>query len=303
MRTPIALAFLLLLPSVSVAQNKEIQDAIDQKLAAIRYVRGLQDAETGAFRASADAKGPGLRATSAAVRSLKYLTGKPTREAVPNADKAAAFVLACFDPKTGGFADAPGGKPDVTLTSVGVMAAVELEVPKEKFARAMDYLKANAATFEDVRIGAAAVEAWGVNVCPFDLKEWRQIAQSQVKRAADDKTDGKARELASVEAMFARLGWGTTPAVGGMLADGQRPDGGWGKGGEKGSDLETTYRVMRAFYLLKAHPKGAAKLREFIAGCHNADGGYGVKPGEPSNVGAVYYATIITKWLHELEQK
>ena len=40
----------------------------------------------------------------------------------------------------------------------------------------MDYLKENAITFEDVRIGAAAVEAWGVKDCPFDLKPWFKIA-------------------------------------------------------------------------------------------------------------------------------
>ena len=71
----------------------------------------------------------------------------------------AAFVLTCFDPKTGGFAE-PGGKPDVPTTSIGVMAAAELGIPKEKYAKSMDYLKENAKTFEEVRIGAAAVEAW-----------------------------------------------------------------------------------------------------------------------------------------------
>ena len=84
-------------------------------------------------------------------------------------------MLKCYDPKTGGFAE-PGGKPDVTITSIGVMAAMELGIPKEKFAKAMDYLKENAKTFEDVRIGAAAVEAWGVKDCPFKFDEWMKIA-------------------------------------------------------------------------------------------------------------------------------
>ncbi|MBX9921211.1 MAG: hypothetical protein K2Y33_15520, partial [Mycolicibacterium frederiksbergense] len=47
---------------------------------------------------------------------------------VPNPDRHAAFVLKCFDPAAGGFADTPGGKPDVAVTSVGVMAAVEASV-------------------------------------------------------------------------------------------------------------------------------------------------------------------------------
>ena len=99
---------------------------------------------------------------------------------MPNKDKHAAFVLKCYDPKTGGFADTPGGKPDVASTSIGVMAAAELGIPHEKYAKAMDYLKENAKTFEEVRIGAAAVEAWGVKDCPFDLKEWQAVAVKEV---------------------------------------------------------------------------------------------------------------------------
>ena len=88
-------------------------------------------------------------------------------------------MLSCYDPKTGAFAE-PGGKPDVAITSIGVMAAVELGIPKEKYAKAMDYLKANAKTFEEVRIGAAAVEAWGVKDCPFELEPWFQVGSDEL---------------------------------------------------------------------------------------------------------------------------
>ena len=115
---------------------------------------------------------PMLRATNGAVRALKYL-GFPLLNT--EREKHAAFVLKCYDPKTGAFAE-PGGKPDVAITSIGVMAAMELGIPKEKFAKAMDYLKENAKTFEEVRIAAAAVEAWGVKDCPFKLDEWFKIA-------------------------------------------------------------------------------------------------------------------------------
>ncbi|MDB5306488.1 MAG: hypothetical protein JWO38_690 [Gemmataceae bacterium] len=310
MRLPLSGIVLLLLPSISSAQNKEIQDAVEHKLASIRYVRSLQDPATGGFAPaapSASAKPtPSLRATSAAARALKYLTGKPAKEAVPQADKTAAFVLACFDPKTGGFADTPGGKPDVALTSVGVMAAVELEVPKEKFAKAMDYLKENAKTFEDVRIGAAAVEAWGVKDCPFDLKPWFTIAEKHIDGVGSTPAkDGGARDTASYSAMLVRLGK-PLPAghkVGQILSSGQRADGGFGKTKSDSSDLETTYRVMRAFYLLKEKPADVAKIRAFVAACRNADGGYGVKPGELSTAGGVYYAAIITRWLDGLEKE
>lgn len=313
MRLPISCAVLLLLPAAAAAQNEKVQDALDQKLATVRFVQKLQ-APDGAFspgprdpKADAPPK-PGLRATLAAVRSLKSLTGKPAKEAVPNAEKTAAFVLACFDPTTGGFADTPGGKADVALTSAGVMAAVDLGVLKEKFAKAMDYLKASAKTFEDVRIGAAAVEAWGVKDCPFDLNPWNEAAGKEIGTKLPPIQDGGARAIGSIVAFTYRLGLqkdtDSKPAQIAQLLDrGRLPDGGWKKQGEKASDLETTYRVMRAFYLLKEKPKDVTMLRAFVATCRNADGGYGVVPGAASTAGGVYYATTVTKWLDEMEKK
>ena len=298
-----ALSIVLVLPSLSFAQT------IEQKLATIRYVHALQDKGTGAFKATADAKGTSLRATSSAVRTLKYLTGKTTAEAVPNAAKTTAFVLACFDSKSGGFADSPGGKPDVAMTGVGVLASLELEIPRDKFAKAMDYLKVNAQSFEDVRIGAAVVEAWGVKNCPFELDFLLKIAKAHGALSITiDPKDGGAREVGSYAAMMLRLdvqpgGDQERMFIAERLRDGQRDDGGWGKKDEKVSDFETSYRVMRAFYLLKEKPKDIAKLREFIGKCRNKDCGYGVKPGEASSASGVYFATIIAKWLDDMEKK
>lgn len=306
MRIPISLAIVFLLPSASFAQNKEVQDALNRKLDTLRYVHSLQQPNGGFAPAlpEGDAKPTAtLRGTSAAVRAMKYLSGlSAAKDAVPNAGKTAEFVLSCYDPKTGGFADTPGGKPDVYVTAVGVMAAEELDIVKAKFAKAMDYLKENAKTFEDVRIGAAAVEAWGVKDCPFELDEWFKIAEAHLAKVSDDAPkNGGARDMASAAAMLLRLGR-TPPAAAAAaktLAEGQREDGGWGKKDAKASDLETTYRVMRAFHLLKEKPKDVAKLREFLDKCRNRDGGYGTAPGEKSGVGGVYFATIVTKWLDE----
>ena len=79
---------------------------------------------------------------------------------------------------------------------------------------------------------------------------------------------------------------------------GQRTDGGFGKEDAKESDLETSYRVMRFFWMLKEKPNADA-LRGFIAKCRNADGGYGMAPGQPSNVGGTYFASVILHWLDE----
>ena len=90
-----------------------------------------------------------------------------------------------------------------------------------------------------------------------------------------------------------------------MLLDGQRDDGGWGKKGEKASDIETTYRVMRAFMLLKEKPKDVKKLRAFIESHRNKDGGYATKPGDKSTMSGAYYATSSrsgwTRWKRRSE--
>ena len=249
---PAALALVLLAAPAARAQTAEIEAAIQAKLGAARYALKLED-PAGGFAPAAGGK-PGLRATSAGVRTLKYTGGK-----TEHADQHAAFVMSCFDPKSGGFADAPGGKADVTLTSVGVMAAVELKVPKERYRKALDYLKANAKTFEEVRIAAGAVEAWGVKDAPFDLKPWAEAGREHLKVVG--ATDG--REVGSATALALRLGGDPGQqerrALAGVLTRSQRPDGGWGKAGAKDSDLETTYRVMRALMLLEQPPANPAR--------------------------------------------
>jgi prenyltransferase beta subunit len=294
MRLP-PLALLLLAHPAAPAQTEKIDREVREKLATVRYLQKLE-APAGGFAATPDGK-PGLRATSAAVRALKYNGAK-----VPNPEKHTAFVLSCFDPATGGFADAPGGKVDVTLTSVGVMAAAELGVPKDRYRKALDYLKANAKTFEEVRIAAAGVEAWGVKDAPFDLTPWKDAAREHLKAAG--ATD--PREVGSAVALGLRLGGEPGQQerkhIAAVLTAGQRPDGGWGKAGEKASDPETTYRVMRALMLLKERPADPARLRAFVASCRAADGGYAARPGDPANVGGTYYAAIVLHWLAEMEK-
>src|SRR5207245_7984448 len=99
---------------------------------------------------------------------------------------------------------------------------------------------------------------------------------------------GLTRATGGIVAMYLRAGEKLTDyhreGVIAALRNGQQADGGFGKEGEKGSDSETTYRVMRAFHLLKEKPKDVAKVNEFLGKCRNADGGYGVVSGQPSPV-------------------
>ena len=172
----------------------------------------------------------------------------------------------------------------------------------------MDFIQQNAKTWEEVRLGAAAVEAWGVKDCPFDLKPWQETINKGVDAKLPPIGEGGARTIGSLAAFTYRLGLqkdgDSSPAqIARLLDSGQLPDGGWRRGAATGSDMETTYRVMRAYHLLKEKPKDVAKLREFVAKCRNTDGGYGVKPGDKSSVSGVYYAAIVTKWLDEMEKK
>ena len=283
-------SILLLLPAVVAAQS-------DPRPAALKFVAAQQDPATGAFRPAPNGP-PGLRATSAGVRATKYLGGT-----LAHKDKVADYVMSCYEPATGGFAE-PGGTPDVSTTAVGIMAATELGVPKDKFAKSLDYLKANAKTFEEVRIGAGAVEAWGVKDCPFDFAPWVEIVGKHYAKLGGIPTarDGGARDTGSVAAFYLRLGKPLPPGNAALpvMRDGQRADGGWCKEGQPGSDAESTYRVMRAFMLMKQPPADPAGVRTFLASCRNPDGGFGTKPGEPSSVSGVYFAAIISKWLDEL---
>jgi prenyltransferase beta subunit len=209
------------------------------------------------------------------------------------------FVRRCFDRETGGFADTPGGKPDAVRTAVGLMALVELKLPRADYEkRAVRYLALHARDFEEVRMAAAGLEAVGRR-SPKNEDWLKQLA----KRQNDDGTfgtgDAKPRETGGAVACVLRLGGKVKDraAVLKALDGGQRPDGGFGKAGAKGSDLETTYRVMRTYHMLGAKPGKVDAARAFIARCRNADGGYGVTPGQPSSAGATYFAGIVLHWL------
>jgi hypothetical protein len=113
------------------------------------------------------------------------------------------------------------------------------------------------------------------------------------------KGTGRVRETGGAVAAVLRLG-GTVKDSGAIvkaLDEGQGKDGGFGKADSRGSDLETSYRVMRTYHMLKAKPKRADDLRAFVAKCRNADGGYGVVPGAASTTGGTYFAGIILYWL------
>jgi hypothetical protein len=271
----------------------------DQKQQTVLALQGLQAKDGGFLPVFAPGSKPApkssLRATTSALRALKYMGGEPK-------DKEAClvFVERCFDKKSGGFADHPDGKPDVTTTAVGIMAVVELKMPVNAYRKqVVKYLTDHVKTFDDIRIAAAGLEA--VKERPPEADAWlEQIARMRNEDGTYGRGDGVARATGGAVAAVLRLG-GEVPHRDNViraLKAGQRSDGGFGQEGKTASDLESSYRITRCFVMLKEKPN-VERLLAFVATCRNSDGGYGVSPGQPSTVGATYYAAIIQHWLAE----
>lgn len=289
-----AVGLLLVFASLGLCAEPTAENA-----ASLRYLLALRQADGGFVSQKPDPKGQkapqsSLRATSLAVRAIKYLGGE-----LPNKEQTVKFVESCYDAASGGFAEAPGGKPDMPMTIAGMMAANEL-MPKFNFDPSIKYLVTNAKTFEERRLAVAGMES----AKKFDpiIAEWfKEIAKTKNPDGTYGKTDGQARETGSVAAMILRSG-GKIPddhlkAVHEALFKGQRSDGGFGKAGDATSDLETTYRVMRSMHLLGIQPKEPKAIRNFLSMCANKDGGYAIQPGQPSNAASTYFAASIMHWL------
>jgi prenyltransferase beta subunit len=264
-----------------------------QKQATIAWISACQK-ESGGFAAD---KRPGtpatLQATSAALRAMKYFGGQ-----LEHKDACASFVTSCYDKVETGFAPTPGGKADVLTTAVGLMAVKELAIKAEEYrVKPVIYLCAHSTTFEERRLAAAAYETVGAKCELSD--NWVAAIQRQVNPDGTyGKGDGAARTTASAAVTLLRLGAPVEKRdnILKVLKGGQRDDGGWGKDGEP-SDLETTYRVMRAFVMLKDSPRDVAACRAFIARCRTEDGSYGLRAGQQGGMGPTYFAGIILYWL------
>jgi prenyltransferase beta subunit len=270
----------------------------EQKKATLQWVRSLQQKD-GGFLPAPKAPKSTLRGTSAALRSLKYF-GSPLTET----ESCQKFVLSCRHEKSGGFADQPGQTPDVVLTAVALMAMVELKLPTDKFEKAaMNFMADGVGTtkeFEPLRMTAAGLEAIGKK-CEENPIWVTRLMRTQNPDGTFGKGKGQAREIGGVVACILRLGGKLedSAVLVKALNEGQRKDGGFGTAESDDSDLETSYRVVRSYVMLKAKPARVADLTKFIGKCRNSDGGYGVKPGQPSTMAGTYFASILLHWLEE----
>jgi Prenyltransferase and squalene oxidase repeat len=262
--------------------------------ASIRFLNGLRAEDGGYSPAPARPRKSSLRATTSALRAIRYLGGQP--EDVVATTK---FVERCYDRSTGGFGDAPGEPPTLFSTAVGAMAAAELNVPANLWRDgAVKFLSERSKSLEEIRVAAAAFETLQTRAPRAD--EWlKQIAAARNPDGTFGSGTGTARATGGTAAMILRLG-GTLEhrdAVLKAMQAGQRADGGFGTAERPESDLESSYRIVRAFHMMKERPADVAKLRAFVASCRAATGGYGERPGQPPTAAGTYFAAIILHWL------
>jgi prenyltransferase beta subunit/pimeloyl-ACP methyl ester carboxylesterase len=266
-------------------------------------VRGQTPAEfaqTAAFAAAHQNKNGGfapkigepsnLGSTNSGLRVLKHVGGS-----VPDILACIRYVKSCRD-QGGGFAPTPGAKPDVVTTAIGLMAASELKIADQKtIQEAMTYLGKNAKSFEEVRMAIAGLEA--VAAKSPDFPRWTE--QIQAMRNSDG-TFGQGPEqpyaTGGAAAAILRMGLDLDKrdAVAAALRAGQRPDGAWSKDAGS-SDLGSTYRIMRALYMMREKPD-LDRLLGYVARCRQSDGSYAGAPGSNGILASTYTATIVIHW-------
>ncbi|WP_406700285.1 family 16 glycoside hydrolase [Singulisphaera sp. Ch08] len=275
--------------AIVAAPNVRAQSA-EQPERTAAYVEAFQNPD-GGFGAKAG--GPStLGSTSSAIRVLKNVGGS-----IPDVLACVNYVKSCRDSASGGFAPTPGGKPDVRTTAVGLMAVAELLIADdETTAAAIDYFSKNVKDFEELRIAVAGLES--VNKSSPDFAKWiKQVEEMRNPDGTFGKGAGQARDTGGAAVALLRMGvkLDQREAILTALRAGQRSDGAWSKG-EGPSDLEATYRIMRAFFMLKEAPD-LDTLRGFIDRCRKDDGSYSTVPGGDADLGGTYYATTVLRWV------
>jgi poly(3-hydroxybutyrate) depolymerase/prenyltransferase beta subunit len=259
-----------------------------------RYAAAFQNPDGGfaAAPGGTSALGP----TSSAVRILKYTGGS-----IPDVLACIKYVKSCFNPEAGGFAQTPGGKPDVSTTASGLMALTELKIADSATVdKAVKFLATNAKTFEEIRIAVAGFEA--VKRPTPDVAAWEALVkQNRNTDGTFGQGDAMARETGGRAVALLRMGVDLDRKndIIAALKRAQRTEGAWARD-EKGAELDSSYRIMRFFFMSKAKPD-LDRLRAFIARCRHSDGGYGLQPGAPETLGATYFASIILYWSRILD--
>ncbi len=240
-----------------------------------------------------------LGATSSAVRILGYVAGS-----IRDVPGAIRYVKSCYDEASGGFAPTPGGKPDVNTTASGLMALGALKIDPKPYAdKAVAYFGKEAKSYEEVRIAIAGCEAIKATAPEFPRWAAEVINKDRNADGTYGSGAGKARATGSSVAALLRMGVTIEPepkaAILAAIRDGQKADGGWGEG-DGASDLGSSYRIMRACFMMKEKPD-LARLRGFLAKHRQTDGGYAPPPAAWPTSSGTYFASVMNYWARQLD--
>ncbi|QEH34366.1 Prenyltransferase and squalene oxidase repeat protein [Aquisphaera giovannonii] len=259
------------------------------------YLAAQQNAD-GGF-APAPGQASTLGATSTTIRTLGFVGGS-----APDVAGCIKFVKSCRVPGKG-FSQTPGGEPEVVVTAIGLMAAKALDIVDEAMVEdSVALFGSQAKSFEDVRMAIAGLEA--VEADSPDFPKWGQLIE-EMREPDGSFGEGPSKAFATGGAAASilrmHLPLEKKEAVVAAIKAGQRPEGAWSKD-DGPPDLASSYRVMRAMYMMKEKPD-VEKLFAFIARCRNADGSYSGTPGGAPGLGTTYNAAIILYWLRLLADK
>jgi poly(3-hydroxybutyrate) depolymerase len=235
-----------------------------------------------------------LGSTNSALRVLKHVGGS-----VPDVLGCVNYVKSCRV-RGGGFAQNPGGRPDVVSTAIGLMAASELKIADSDMIReAVAYIGKNARSFEEVRMAAAGLEAIGVT-SPDAPRWFHQIQGMRNAEGTFGTGAGVPFATGGSAAAILRLGYPLDhrDAVVKAIKAGQRPEGGWSKD-DGPPDLSSSYRIMRAMFMLHERPD-IDRLLAFVARCRKTDGSYAATPDGEGSLGGTYLGTILIYWSRQL---
>ena len=246
---------------------------------------------------------PSLRATLSARRSLKLLGVK-----APSPEKDILFVASCVD-ASGAFVDRPNEKATATLASVGLLLASDLLMHQNpEYVKLIEFNKRfvlnNAKSFEEIRMGAAVFD--GLGVVPSRKNDWvRQIRATQSEEGGYGPSGSRLRDTGGVIAALLRLkeplAKQERQALIEFLLMGQGKDGGFGVTESAPSELDSSYRIGRALWMLGVMPD-AKRMRLFLEKCRTPSGGYSVQPGEEPTLVDTYRALIISSWLKDIKR-
>ena len=215
-----------LLTTVLLAAQADV--ATEQNQAAIAFLHTLQT-PSGGFVTIQPPKGseaqPSLCTTRTAIKTFRLLGGE-----LANREAVIRYLHACYDPKSGGFSDRPGAKPDAISTAVGLMICCELKLPVEPYLEAgLKFITDKTEGFEQIRMVAPALEQLGTRVPQAD--QWlKAIDRVRNPDGSYGRGPGKARTTALYVMTQFRLGGkpASKEAVLKVLREGQRADGGFG---------------------------------------------------------------------------